>query len=79
MFSTGKQHIYNKDIKNTNHTTYPSEDFNNMFNSIEKRSKKIIQIEYIFASLRDCCQKQYEKITCVNVAGYVLIVVFLSI
>jgi len=69
MFSTGRQHIYNKDIENTNNITSPSEDFKNMFNLIEKRSKNIIQIEYIFAPLRDCCQKQYEKIACVNVAS----------
>jgi len=30
--------------------------------------KKGVQIEYIF-TITDCCQKQYEKIACVNVAS----------
>ncbi|KAL4104380.1 hypothetical protein QTP88_019681 [Uroleucon formosanum] len=67
IHGTGRQHIYNKDIENTNNITSPSEDFKNMFNLIEKRSTNIIQIEFDF--LRDCCQKQYEKIACVNVAS----------
>jgi len=39
MFSTERQHIYNKDIENINNTTYPSENFKNMFNLIEKGVK----------------------------------------
>jgi len=39
MFSTGRQHIYNKDIENTNNITYSSEDFKNMLILIEKGVK----------------------------------------
>lgn len=69
MFSTGREHICNNDIGIINNDTFASEEFKNMFNLIEKRNKDIIQIKYIFAPLKDCFQKQYKTIACVNVAS----------
>lgn len=48
------------------------EEFNHFLNLIKNKEKYSIKINYVFAPLRECCQKTYDVLMKANVDQYVL-------